>query len=98
VVAAQDEEVFRVLNFICQKEADGFEGLFSSIDVIAKKQIICLRREPAVFEKSKEVVVLPMNISANLVEELISTHRDFDRPETCTYARALMISYLDWSF
>jgi len=97
VVATKDEEVFRVLYFICQKEADSFEGLFSSIDVIAKKQIICLWGESTVFEKPKEIVVLSMNISANLVEELISTHRDSDRPKTCTYARALMISYLDWS-
>lgn len=81
MVAAKDEEVFRVLNFICQKEADSFEGLFSSIDVIAKKQIICLWRESTVFEKSKKIVVLSMNISANLIEELISTHWDLRSPK-----------------
>ena len=35
VVPAKDEEIFWVFDFVCEKEADGLERLFASINVIA---------------------------------------------------------------
>jgi hypothetical protein len=35
MVTAEDEEVFRVFDFICEEKADGLERLLTSVDVIA---------------------------------------------------------------
>lgn len=35
VIPAKDEKILGILNFIGEKQANGFKGLFSSIDVIA---------------------------------------------------------------
>jgi hypothetical protein len=40
--------------------------LFASVDVITKEQVVCLRRESAIFEQTKEVIVLAVNVSTNL--------------------------------
>ena len=34
VVTPKDEEVLRVLDLVCQQEADGLEALFSSVHII----------------------------------------------------------------
>ena len=52
LVPAKNKEVLRVFDLICEQKADGFERLFSSIYIIAKEEIICFWREPAVFKQS----------------------------------------------
>ena len=37
VIASKDEKVFWIFDFVRKEEADGFEGLFSSVDVIAQE-------------------------------------------------------------
>lgn len=66
VVAAQDEKVFRVLDLVRQQQADGFEGLLAAVDVIAEEEVVGLRREAAILEQSQEIVVLAVDIAANL--------------------------------
>jgi hypothetical protein len=66
VVAAEDEEVFRVFDLVCEEQTDGLKRLFASVDVITKEQVVCLRRESAIFEQTKEVIVLAVNVSTNL--------------------------------
>jgi hypothetical protein len=40
VVTTKDEKVFWVLDFVSQKEADGFERLLSSVNIIAQEEIV----------------------------------------------------------
>lgn len=72
VVASQDEEVLGVFDLVCQEQANGLERLLASIDVVAKEEIVGLRWESTVLEQTEEIVVLPMNVSANL--SLSSVH------------------------
>ena len=66
VVATQDEEVFGVLDLVGKKKADGLQRLLSAVDVVSKKEVVRLRREAAIFEQAKEIVVLAVNVSADL--------------------------------
>jgi hypothetical protein len=52
VVAAKDEEIFWVLNLICEKEADGLQRLLSSVDVITQEEVVCLWWEAAILEET----------------------------------------------
>lgn len=63
VVASEDEEVLRVLNLVRQEQADGFQALLATIDVIAEEQIVGGGREATVLEEAEKVVVLTMDIA-----------------------------------
>ena len=52
VVAAQNEEVFGVLDLIRQQQADGLERLLATVDVVAEEEVVGLGREAAVFEQA----------------------------------------------
>jgi hypothetical protein len=40
--------------------------LFASIDVVAQEKVVCLGREAAILEQAQEIVVLAVDIAANL--------------------------------
>ena len=63
MISSQQKEVLWVLDLIGQKEADGFERLLSSIDIVAKEEIVGVRRESTVFKHAEQVVVLSMNVT-----------------------------------
>ena len=42
VVSSEDEEVFGVLDFVGEEEADYFDGLFASIDVVSEEEVVGL--------------------------------------------------------
>ncbi|GBE58997.1 ABC1 family protein, putative [Babesia ovata] len=56
MVTAQQEKVLR---------ADGLQRLLSSVDVVPKEEVVRGRREAAVLEKAQQIIVLPMNVSAD---------------------------------
>jgi hypothetical protein len=66
VVAPKDEKVFGVLDLVGEEQADGLKRLFSSVDVIAKKEVVGLRREATVLEESEKIVVLSVDITTDL--------------------------------
>jgi hypothetical protein len=66
VVAAQDEEVLGVLDLVGQEKADGLEGLLATVDVVTEEEVVGLRRESTVLEETEEVVVLAVNVTADL--------------------------------
>lgn len=66
VVAAQDEEVLGVLDLVRQQEADGLERLLATVDVVAEEEVVGLRREATVFEEAEKIVVLAVDITADL--------------------------------
>jgi len=63
VISTKNEEVFRIFDFVGKEQTDSFQGLFSSIDVIAQEQVIGFWREATVLKKSEEVVILAMNVT-----------------------------------
>jgi hypothetical protein len=67
VVPTQDEEVLWVLDLVCQQQADGLERLLATIDVVTEEEVVRLGREAAVLEKTKQIVVLAVNVAADLV-------------------------------
>ena len=66
VVSTENEEVLRILDLVCEKEAYCLKGLLPSIYVVTEEKVIRFWWEAAVLEKAKEVVVLAMYIAANL--------------------------------
>lgn len=53
VVASQDEKVFWVLNLVRQQEADRLQRLLPSVDVVTKKQVVCLWRETTILKEAQ---------------------------------------------
>ena len=68
MVASEDEEVFGVLDLVCKQEADGLERLLATVDVVTKEEVVGFRREPAVLEEAQQIVVLPVDIAADLAK------------------------------
>jgi hypothetical protein len=66
VVAAKNEEILGVLDLVCEKQADGLQGLLTSVDVIAEEEVVRFGWETAVLEQTEQVVVLSMYITTNL--------------------------------
>ena len=66
VIAAKDEEVFGIHDFVGQQEADGLQGLLAPVDVVPQKQVVGLRGESAVLEQPEEVGVLAVDVAADL--------------------------------
>ena len=85
VVAAQDEEVLGVLDLVGQEKADGLEGLLATVDVVTEEEVVGLRWESTVLEETEEVVVLAVNVTADLDVRSTSCHI-----RVCFYS-----SYLD---
>ena len=85
VVAAKDEEVLGVLDLVGQEKADGLEGLLATVDVVTEEKVVGLRWEAAVLEETEEVVVLAVNVTADLEPKSVS----------CQILGALYSAYLD---
>lgn len=50
VVTPEQEEVLRIFDLVSQKKTDGFQGLFPSVHIVTKEQVICLWREAAILK------------------------------------------------
>jgi hypothetical protein len=66
VVATQNEEVLGVLDLVGEEQADGLEGLLATVDVVAQEQVVGLGGEATILEQSQKIVVLAVDIAANL--------------------------------
>ena len=66
VVATENEEVLWVLDFVGKEKADGLKRLLSAVDVVTKEEVIGFWWESSVLEESEEIVVLSVDITANL--------------------------------
>lgn len=66
MVPTQDEEVLWILDLVREKQANGLKRLFTSIDVVPKEEIVCFGWESSVFEEAEKVVILAMDITADL--------------------------------
>jgi hypothetical protein len=72
VVAAQNEEVLGVFDLVCQQETDGLERLLATIDIVAQEQVVGLGREATILEQTEEIIILSVDIAANLMGQSMS--------------------------
>ena len=66
MVTTENEEVLRVLDLVCEEQADCLQRLLATIDVVTEEEVVGLGREAAVFEETEKVVVLAVDITADL--------------------------------
>ena len=72
VVATQNEEVFRVLDLVGEKEADCLQRLLASVDIVAEEEVVGFRWEATIFEQAEQVVILAMDVAADLWKKKIT--------------------------
>lgn len=66
VVSTENEEVLGVLDLVGKEKANSLERLLATIDVITEEKIVGLWGETAVFEETQKIIVLAVDITANL--------------------------------
>lgn len=66
MVAPQDEHLLGVLYLQREQQADGLQSLPPSVDVIPQEEVGGLGREAAVLEQPQHVVVLSVDVPADL--------------------------------
>ena len=66
VVTTENEEVLRVLDLVCEEQADCLQRLLATIDVVTEEEVVGLGGKAAIFEEPQQVVVLAVNIAADL--------------------------------
>lgn len=66
MVTAENEEVFGIFDLVRKQQADGLEGLLATVHIVTKEEVVCLGRETTVLEKTQKIVVLTVDITANL--------------------------------
>lgn len=69
MVSTEDEEVLGVFDLVCEQKADGLEGLLASVYIVAEEEVVGLWRETTVLEQAEEIVILAMDITADLWQE-----------------------------
>jgi hypothetical protein len=72
VVATQNEEVFGILDLVSEQKADSLERLLATVDVVTQEEVVGLGRETAIFEETQEIVVLTVDVTANLGRQRVS--------------------------
>lgn len=72
MVPSEEEEVIRELDFVRKEKAYGLYALFSSIYIVSKEHVVGIWWESAIFEQSQEVWILPMYITCNPQNNMIS--------------------------
>lgn len=70
VVSTQYEEIFGVLDLVRQQQTDRLETLLATVHVVAQKDVIGLGREAAVFKETQQIIVLSVDVTADLDRSL----------------------------
>lgn len=66
VITTENEKVLGILDLVCQQQTDGLERLLAAIYVVAEEEVVGLWWKASVLEETQEVVVLAVNVAANL--------------------------------
>jgi hypothetical protein len=82
VISSEDKEIFRVFDLVGEQQTYCLKTLFSSINIISQEKVIGIWWKPSVFEQTEKIVVLTVNITANLYrgfkfEKYGLTYEDF---------------------
>lgn len=75
VVAAKNEEVLRVLDFVRKQQAYRFQALLTAVHIVTKEKVVGLRWEAAILEQAEQVVVLTMDITWYVRNPIVYTYR-----------------------
>ena len=63
MVAPQNEEILRILDFVGKQETYGLQGLLATVDVVPEEEVVGFWWETAVLKESEQVVVLAVDIA-----------------------------------
>ena len=63
MIATEDEKVFWVFDLVGQEQANRFQTLLASIDVVPQEQVIGVGRKPAILKQPQQVKVLSMDVT-----------------------------------
>ena len=66
MVTSKDEKVVWILDLVGKKQANSLERLLSTINVVSQEQIIASWWKSPVFKKPEKIVVLAVNVTADL--------------------------------
>lgn len=66
VVTTQNKEVLGVLDLVREEQADSLERLLTTVDVVTEEKVVGLWGKTAVFKQTEEIVVLTVDITADL--------------------------------
>lgn len=66
VVTSQDEEVLGIFDLVGEQKADGLERLLASVYVVAEEEVVGLGRKATVLKEPQQVIILAVDITANL--------------------------------
>lgn len=66
VVASQQEEVLGVFDLVGQQQADSLQRLLPSVHIVTQEQVVGLWGKSSVLKQAEEVVVLAVDVTANL--------------------------------
>ena len=75
MVSTENEKIVRVFDFVSKEKADSFKALLSSVDVITKEKVISFRRKVPILKKTKQIIVLAMDITLK-GERISETHKN----------------------
>jgi len=77
VIAAEKEEIVRILNLVYQQKTDTFERLFAAVNMVAEEEVVCFQRKATVFEQLPEVIVLPVDVALGAISfvKLVVVHQ-----------------------
>lgn len=90
VITSQNEKVLGVLDLVGKEEANGLERLLATVDVVAEEEIVGLWGEAAVLEETQQVIILPVDVAANLCIGISWSARVQVRIEQSRAKRTLM--------
>mmetsp|Transcript_41384 Transcript_41384/g.90870 ORF Transcript_41384/g.90870 Transcript_41384/m.90870 type:complete len:222 (+) Transcript_41384:497-1162(+) len=66
VVPAKQEKVLRILDLVSEQQTHALQSILPAVHIVPEEEVVCVRREAAVFEKTQQVMVLTMDVSNNL--------------------------------
>jgi hypothetical protein len=64
MITTEHEEILWVLHFESKHESDGFQALFTTVNVVTKEKIIGLWGKATILKHAEEVVVLAVYVTA----------------------------------
>jgi hypothetical protein len=65
VVPSQNEEVFRIFYLVGEEKTNRLERLLAPVDIVTKEKIVGFWWESPIFEKTKKIIILPVNITCS---------------------------------
>jgi len=66
MVSSKDEEVLRIFDLVGQEQAYRLQTLLSSVDIVTQEKIVGVWWEASIFKQSQQIVVLSVDVPANL--------------------------------